>query len=325
MRQWVFAAAVVIAIGRPAFAQVGAPVEGQFATAGQAGVFVGWNGTDDDPGHEAEGAALGGFTLLGAQAPGGPVIASLPKPWPPPTPQPLPFIVPNVPPGTYWVVVVKGLTQSTALVPLDAWQRVVVPSPCTTPPLAPVNLVAFQDGTNNTTIRWEDAPGSCFATSYELHAGYGPGLSNAGIFQFAGRAYVGPAPPNTYYLRVRARNAFGTSGFSSEIIFVANPTACIGPGATRSLQATVVGNEVTLTWLPPLDPGSRPLAVYGLVAGTAPGGSTAANLIVPASQTSFQTTAPPGTYFVRVAATNGCGGSFAWGPPSNEVQVVVPQ
>ena len=160
--------------------QVGAPVEGQAASAGPAGVFVGWAGTDDDPGHEVEGAALGGFTLLGASAAGGPVIASLPKPWPPPTPQPLPFIVTNVPPGTYWVVVVKGLTTSTALVPLSAWQRVVVPAPCTTAPLAPVNLTAFQGGSNNSTVRWDDAPGSCAATSYELHAGYGPGLSNAG-------------------------------------------------------------------------------------------------------------------------------------------------
>lgn len=321
MRTWILGLAAAL-VALPAAAQVGAPVEGQFSSAGQAGVFVIWEGTEEDPGHLNEAPAVNGFTLLGALAPGGPVIASLPKPWPL-APPPAAFVVPNVPAGTYFVVVVKGQTTSTALVPVTAWQRVVVPAACTTAPLAPVNLTAFQDGTNNVTVRWDDAPGSCLATSYELHAGYGPGLSNAGVFQFAGRAYIGPAPPNTYYLRVRARNAYGVSGMSSEIVFVVNPTSCIGPGAPRELRSTVVGNEVTLTWLPPADPGSRALAVYGLVAGLVPGGSNAANLILPASQTTFSTTAPPGTYYVRVSANNGCGGSFAWGAPSNEVTVVV--
>ena len=72
MRAGVLAVLLVL-IARPGLAQVGAPVEGQAASAGPAGVFVGWSGTDDDPGHEVEGAALGGFTLLGASAAGGPV------------------------------------------------------------------------------------------------------------------------------------------------------------------------------------------------------------------------------------------------------------
>lgn len=324
MNALVLAVALVV-LALPAAAQQGAPVTGQFSSAGPAGVFVAWEGTEEDPEHLVEAAALGGFTLLGSLSAGGPVIASLPLPWPPPAPRPPVFIVPNVPPGSYFVVVVKGLTQSTALVPVSAWQQVVVPAACMVAPTAPVNLTAFQEGTNNVTVRWDDAPGSCMATSYELHAGYQPGQSNAGVFQFAGRAYYGPAPPATYYLRVRARNAYGVSGFSSEIAFQVNPTSCIGPGAPRQLTASVVGNQVTLEWLPPLDTGSRPLAVYGLVAGLASGQSNAANLVLPAAQTSFQTTAPAGTYFVRVSASNGCGGTFAWGAPSNEVTVVVPQ
>jgi hypothetical protein len=314
----------LLAWASPAAAQLGAPVTGQFSSAGQAGVIVLWEGTEEDPGHEAEAAALGGFTLLGSLSPGGAVVASLPLPWPPPTPRSPMFIVPNVPPGTYYVVVVKGLTTSTGLVSPGSWQRVVVPTPCTTPPLAPVNLTAFQDGTNNVTVRWMDASGSCLATSYELHAGYGPGLSNAGVFQFGGTAYIGPAPPNTYYLRVRARNAYGTSPFSSEIVFVVNPTSCIGPGAPRFLTATVLGNQVTLNWVAPQDPGSRPIAAYGLLAGTTPGSSTAAAITLVGTGTTFQTSAPSGTYYVRVRALNGCGGSFAWGAPSSEVTVVVP-
>lgn len=315
--------AVLMAAAAPASAQLGAPVTGQVGTAGVSGAFITWEGDPGDPGHEMEATALGGFTLLAALTPGGAVVASLSLPWPPPTPRLPAFIVPNAPPGTYYVVVLKGLTLSTALVPPSAWRLLVVPGPCTTAPLAPVGLTGFQGG-NIVTVRWQDAPGSCPAAGYELHAGYSPGASDAGVFQFAGNAYIGPAPPNTYYLRVRARNAYGTSGFSTEIVFTVNPTSCIGPGAPRALSASVQNGLVTLTWLPPQDPGTLPIAAYGLVAGTFPGGSNAANLTLIGTPTSFQTTAPSGTYFVRVSALNGCGGTSVFGAPSNEAVVVVP-
>ena len=54
----------LLAWASPAAAQLGAPVTGQFSSAGPAGVLVLWEGTEEDPGHEAEAAALGGFTLL---------------------------------------------------------------------------------------------------------------------------------------------------------------------------------------------------------------------------------------------------------------------
>lgn len=308
----------------PAAAQRGAPVEGQFAGGGFALVAVSWDGTEEDPGHEIEGAALGGFTLFGALSQGGPPIATLRLTWPPPTPRPPEFVVMPVPPGVYWVVAVKGLTDSTALVPMESWQQVVVQPPCATAPAAPVSLQASQQS-NNVYVHWEPAPGSCFPTSYELHAGYTPGQSDAGVFQFYGPTFYGPAPPGTYYIRVRARNAFGVSGFSAEVRLDVTGTTCIGPGAPRQLTAAVVGHTVTLNWLPPASPGSRPIAVYGLTAGLSPGTANAANVVLPAAQTSFQATAPAGTYYVSIRATNGCGGSYAWGAPSNEVIVVVPQ
>ncbi|MCC7177445.1 MAG: hypothetical protein IT177_03555 [Acidobacteria bacterium] len=324
MRAWILAAWVgMVCQALPAEAQLGAPVTGQTASAGSAGVFVLWDGTEDDPQHLIEATDLGGFTLLGSLSAGGPVIASMPLPWPPSTPRPPAFLVPNVPPGTYHVVVVKGLTSSTAGVPHSAWQQVVVPTACTTPPGAPGTLTAVQEMTNNVAVNWQPA-GGCPATSYELHAGYQPGLSNAGIFQFPSPGYYGPAPPNTYYLRVRARNAYGVSAFSPEIEFVVEATACIGPGVPHGLTATVNGNLVRLDWQPPVDPGSRPIAQYGVVAGSAPGLTNLGGATVPGSPTSFEATVPNGTYFVRVRANNGCGGSFAWGPPSGEVTVVVP-
>jgi hypothetical protein len=58
----------------------------------------------------------------------------------------------------------------------------------------------------------------------------------------------------------------------------------------------------------------------GIVAGSAPGLNDLGVIGVSGPATSFATTAPPGTYYVRIVAFNTCGAS----PFSNEVVVVVP-
>jgi hypothetical protein len=71
--------------------------------------------------------ALGGITLFGSRAPSGSYVGVLPQrtrldgEGQPECP---PFIVPGVPPGTYWVTVVYGFV-TTEDVPASAW----VPAP----------------------------------------------------------------------------------------------------------------------------------------------------------------------------------------------------
>jgi hypothetical protein len=90
------------------------------------------------------------------------------------------------------------------------------------------------------------------------------------------------------------------------------------PTAPTSLASTVVGDQVTLNWTAPA--AGCPATGYVIQAGSAAGASNLALLNVGAS-TSLTVTAPPGTYYVRVVATNAAGGSV----PSNEIVVVVPQ
>ena len=74
----------------------------------------------------------------------------------------------------------------------------------------------------------------------------------------------------------------------------------------------------------PAAPGSRPTTLYHVGVGSQPGLSNLANLYLPPSQTALTATAPPGHYYVRVSAGNGCTGHFVTGLPSNEVIVDVP-
>jgi hypothetical protein len=55
-------------------------------------------------------------------------------------------------------------------------------------------------------------------TSVVLEAGYAPGSSNAAVVVLDGaaRAFSTSAPSGTYYVRVRAVNACGSSAASSE-------------------------------------------------------------------------------------------------------------
>jgi hypothetical protein len=67
------------------------------------------------------------------------------------------------------------------------------------------------------TVAWS-LPGN--QTMMVLEAGTGPGLSNLAIFDLAPTltGVTASVAPGTYYVRVRARNACGTSAPSNEIV-----------------------------------------------------------------------------------------------------------
>jgi hypothetical protein len=316
---------LLLALAARANAAPGEPVVGQIAAVDLTWVAVRWDGTAADQWHREEAAALGGFTLFGSLSPGGAVIARLELPWPPGggSGRPL-FAIPGVPYGRYFVVAVRGLVAAPTLVPPSAWSEVVVGSGhCAAPPGPPFlrGQSPIPGGTTEVQLGWSDGPG-CTAEHYEVVAGYSPGAADASRFSVAGRLAWGVAPPGTYFVRVHAINRYGRSAPSNEVrIDVAHPS-CSGPGAP-SLSAAVEGSQVTLTWSAPT-PGSRPLTLYRVSAGTLPGLSNAATVYVAADVQSFVANAPPGRYYVRVAAGNGCGGTFSFGAPSNEVVVDVP-
>ena len=88
------------------------------------------------------------------------------------------------------------------------------------------------------------------------------------------------------------------------------------PSAPTNLAAQVVGNTVNLTWTASV---AGPVLAYKLEAGSAPGLTNVATVILGNSPSFSAAAVPAGTYFVRVRAIGADGESL----PSNEVTVVV--
>jgi|694.fasta_scaffold33346_7 hypothetical protein len=89
------------------------------------------------------------------------------------------------------------------------------------------------------------------------------------------------------------------------------------PGAPESVQASVSGNALSLTWAAPGI--GAPVTSYTLLARLAPGGPVVATLPVGAV-TTFGITAPNGTFVISLTATN----AFGTGPESTAVTVTLP-
>jgi predicted phage tail protein len=161
-------------------------------------------------------------------------------------------------------------------------------------------------------LSWPAVPG---AASYRVEAGSAPGLANLAAIETATPWLVTVAPPGTYFLRVRAINAWGESAPTSDVMLVVDGTTRL-PDMPGTPVATVAGRTVQLIWLAPIA-GGLP-AGYVVEAGLTP------DTMVPVFSTSSgdvtASSVPPGTYFVRVGAVNAAGA----GPATPPVTVVVP-
>jgi hypothetical protein len=130
----------------------------------------------------------------------------------------------------------------------------------------------------------------------------------------AGTAVSGAVPPGTYFLRVLAQNAAGTSVPSNEVS-VAVGSSCTPPAAP-ALSGTRTGNVITIGWS---TPAGGPITFYTAIAGSAAGAGDLYNASVGLTST-VSASVGTGSYFIRVVAASGCGSS----PASNEVLVTVP-
>jgi hypothetical protein len=169
------------------------------------------------------------------------------------------------------------------------------------------------------TISWTPATSGGIAQSYVVEAGTAPGVVNIGAIPSPGTGtslVVGGVPPGVYWVRVRARNALGTSaGTSPDAQVVVGP--CEAPGTPTAFTAAGSDTLASFTWAPPASGGA--VQGYRLEVGSAAGLSNLLVLPLPATPTSFQANGPYGTYFTRLRATNACGVSEA----SVERQIVL--
>jgi hypothetical protein len=90
---------------------------------------------------------------------------------------------------------------------------------CNAAPTAPSNVVASRSGAI-VTLNWTAPSGSDPVSTYVIEAGNTSGTNNVGTFVAPGTAstFQREAPAGTYYARVFARNACGTSAPSNEIV-----------------------------------------------------------------------------------------------------------
>ncbi len=227
------------------------------------------------------------------------------------------FVVPFVPPGTYFVRV-RGRNALGVGAPSQDVSIAMGPTGvCHALAGPPVLLTPVVVG-NSVTLSWNASTTGGPAESYVIRAGSAPGLSDLAVLDTgsSGTSFAATAPNGAYYVRVAGYNPCGLGPASNEVSFTLGPQL---PGAPSGLQATVAPDRrVTLTWTAPASGGVA--TAYLVAAGSAPGLSNLAVISTGGTSTTYAVVAPPGTYYVRVRAINGAG----LGPPSNEIVVVVP-
>jgi len=232
------------------------------------------------------------------------------------------FTAANVGNGTYFVRVraANGAGMSTAsndvIVSVgggDSTPRVGAPG-------APRGLVTQVTG-STVVFGWSAPLDGGMPQTYWIDAGSSTGLSDLASFSTGSAATalaVPGVPAGTYYVRVRAANASGTSAPSNEaVVFVGGTTSCtVRPDPPVALRSTVSGATVLLQWGAAVGSPTSYIIEAGSGAGLADllvsdSGSTALTMVA--------TSVGAGTYFVRIRARNACGIS----DPSNEAVVVV--
>ena len=144
--------------------------------------------------------------------------------------------------------------------------RVQIPQ-AAVPPSPPSGLTASVSGS---TVMFNWSPSRGGVTSYLLVAGLTPAFSVPYVTVPLGPTpgFVVPGvPAGTYYVRVLAQNASGTSAASNEVSFTVAGLAL--PGAPTLHAPAVSGSTVTLSWS--AGSGGTP-ASYLLIASVAPAG-----------------------------------------------------
>ena len=183
--------------------------------------------------------------------------------------------------------------------------------PAASLPVAPIGLTADVAG-GTVTLRWSTAPLGFPPTSFILEAGSGPGRSDIAILPVADTTFTATGvPPGTYYLRVRAVTPLGTSAPTADLAITVGGAACTTPAPPPFVFAGADGSTVGVWW--GIAAGTVPTS-WVLEAGSGPGRSDLATLILTQLGPVEFNGVPPGVYHLRMRARNSCGTSA----PSSE-------
>lgn len=240
------------------------------------------------------GSVVTGYSLEAALTAAGAAIASVPV-------ASSHISVPGVPSGTYFLRV-HAVNGDGTSPPSNEIMIVVGSSGCASPPSPPTNLTFDIDG-GTVALQWQAPVAGCAATHYVLQAGSAPTLADLATATLGlSTGLTTQGPPGTYFVRVVAVNALGSSAPSNEIVLSIGPS-CTVPGSPQNFSANAVGSMASLQWSAPSTGGAP--ENYLLEAGTGPQSSDLA--VVPLTGLSFSSPVPPGSYFLRIRASNACG------------------
>jgi hypothetical protein len=167
------------------------------------------------------------------------------------------------------------------------------------------------------TLTWTPATTGTTPTSFSVHVGNAPGATTLPVQTTTGTSLSVPITVGgTYFARVRAVNAYGTSVSSPEVsvsVTPPNPT----PGAPTGLTASFVGRTISITWTAPAT--GDPVTSYVLEVGSAPGLSNLVVVPVGAGLSFVAPGVPDGTFWLRVRGSNAAG----TGPASQDLGVTM--
>jgi hypothetical protein len=120
--------------------------------------------------------------------------------------------------GVIAVVVVVISIVLVGLWAMRSGEQRVEGQDCTAPPSAPTGVTGSAEP-NKGHLTWAAAPPGESVSNYIIEAGSSPGANNQGTFVAPGgvTTFEREATAGTYYVRVFARNACGTSPASQEV------------------------------------------------------------------------------------------------------------
>jgi hypothetical protein len=197
--------------------------------------------------------AVTGYKLEAGSAPGLSNLANLPVA---PTPA---FSATGVANGTYYVRV-RALDLTGESQPSNEVVVTIGAAGCNAPPNAPLNLTASVSGAT-VTLSWLSG-GGCAASNFAVRAGTAPGLSNVAIANVGTALSLTATGPNgTYYVRVVAQNAFGTSAPSNEVVVqLGGAVSPVCSQLTASVSSAPFGDpdKAVVTYRYPLSATGRP-------------------------------------------------------------------